>query len=68
MNFTFKIKEKGIIPQAISYNLSLVSSKARLNILHERLNKLKVVVNVSEKELSVNRMKAMRFYEKNVVV
>jgi hypothetical protein len=67
MNLTYHIKEKGFLHQAITDNLSLVSSKSRLNIFHERLNKIKVSVNSSDKEMSLNRLKAIKFYEKKII-
>jgi len=57
------MKDKGFFNKAISNNLSLVSSKARLAIFNERLEKLKVNVNTNDKEIVISRMKAFKFYE-----
>jgi alpha-tubulin suppressor-like RCC1 family protein len=67
MNFTYNIKEKGFMHKAITDNLTLVSSTARLNIFHERINKLKITINANEREMPINRLKALRFYEKKTI-
>jgi len=65
MSMTYNMKEKGnFINSAVSKNLNLVSSRARLNIFQERLSKIKVSVNPNEKEINLSRMKAIKFYEK----
>ena len=57
MNMTHYMKEKGnFINSAVSQNLNLVSSRARLNIFQERLSKIKVSVNPNDKELTLSRM------------
>jgi E3 ubiquitin-protein ligase HERC2 len=67
MNLTYSIKEKNFLHGAITDNLSLVSSRARLNIFNERLDKMKMSINPNEKELNISRIKAIKFYEKNIV-
>ncbi len=57
------MKDKGFLNKAISSNLNLVCSSARLNIFHERLDKIKILVNPSDKEITISRMKAIKFYE-----
>ena len=65
MTITYNMKEKGnFINLAVAQNLNLVSSRARLNIFQERLEKIKVNVNPNDKELNLSRMKSIKFYEK----
>ena len=63
MNLSYNIKDKNFFNKAISNNLSLVSSKARLAIFNERLEKIKVLVNTNDKEVVLSRIKAFKFYE-----
>jgi hypothetical protein len=67
MNLTYNMKEKGFLHKAITDNLCLVSSKARMDIFHERIDKMKIAVNPSEIEMPINRLKALKFYEKKTI-
>ena len=69
MSMTYNMKEKGnFINLAVAQNLNLVSSRARLSIFQERLEKIKVNVNATDKDINLSRLKAIKFYEKVILM
>ena len=69
MSMTYNMKEKGnFINLAVAQNLNLVSSRARLSIFQERLEKIKVNVNATDKDINLSRLKAIKFYEKVILL
>ena len=48
--------------EAISDYLEIINSKERVNLFTERLDKMKINVRPQDKEISINRHKAARFY------
>ena len=53
--------------EAISDYLEIINSKERVNLFTERLDKMKINVRPQDKEISINRHKAARFYPLNKV-
>lgn len=58
--------ENNFIQKVISKNLNYIQPSKRLSILWEKISRLRKSVNPNETAITLNRMKAIRFYEKGV--
>lgn len=58
--------QNNFIQKVITKNLNLIQPSKRLEILWEKMDRLRVSVNPNDYPITLNRMKAVKFYEKGI--
>jgi len=58
--------QNNFIQKVITKNLNLIQPSKRLSILWEKIERLRISVNPNDYPITLNRMKAVKFYEKGI--